>query len=136
MTQWTSLKGQLIDTLGVDRDLLHVPFGIVLFSLLVLIMWRRADRLTWALFGLLLLQLMNEAFDAVQWVLWTGRIPWSEAARDTAVTLAAPLAFVLASSVTRRMHARSVPVEECTDQRRAVRRLRDRPVTSTDGDVA
>lgn len=136
VTQWTSLKGRLVDTLGVEHDLLHVPLGLLLFSLMALILWRRADRLTWAFFGLLLLQLMNEAFDAIQWVSWTGRIPWSEAARDTAVTLAVPLAVVLASSLTRRIKARRLPVEPGSDPRRASRGLSGQPVTPADGDAA
>lgn len=136
MTQWTSLKGQLVDSLGVERDLLHVPFGILLFSLLVLVFWRRADRLSLALFGLLLLQLVNEALDAVQWVLWTGRIPWSEAAWDTAVTLAVPLAAVLVLSVIRRLHVRRVPLAPCSDHPRDAQGRPDRPLASSHGDVA
>jgi hypothetical protein len=126
----------LVDILGVEHDLLHVPLGLLLFSLMALILWRRADRLTWAFFGLVLLQLMNEALDSVQWVSWTGRIPWSEAARDTAVTLAAPLAVVLASLLTRCFKARRVPVKPRSDPRRATRGLSGQPVTPTDGDVA
>lgn len=106
MTHWTALKGQVVDLLGLDQDLLHIPLGLVLFVLLAVALRRRANRLGLAVLGLLGLQLLNETFDAVQWVIWTGRIPWAEVAQDTLVTLALPVIILSVLSVRRHLRDR------------------------------
>ncbi|WP_284260821.1 hypothetical protein [Roseicyclus amphidinii] len=106
MTHWTSLKGQVVDLLGLDQDLLHVPLGLVVFALLAVALRRWDHRFGLALLGLLGLQLLNETFDAVQWVIWTGRIPWAEAARDTFATLALPVIILSVLSVRRHLRGR------------------------------
>lgn len=106
MTHWTALKGQVVDLLGLDQDLLHIPLGLVLFVLLAVALRRRENRLGLAVLGLLGLQLLNETFDAVQWVIWTGRIPWAEVAQDTLVTLALPVIILSVLSVRRHLRDR------------------------------
>lgn len=107
MTHWTSLKGQVVDLLGVEQDLLHAPLGLMLFALLAVALRRRRNRFGLAVVGVFGLQLVNEIFDAVQWVIWTGRIPWAEAAQDTLVTLVLPVVILAILSVHRHLKGRA-----------------------------
>jgi hypothetical protein len=94
---WNEIKEQLSGALGMGRDLLHVPAGLVIFLVLAVLFRRRRHPLLIALSGLTALQLLNEVLDAVQWHAWTGRVNWEEAIEDTALTLAMPLVITAAA---------------------------------------
>lgn len=98
LTRWTDLKGQVTDALGVGHDILHVPVGLLLFVGLLVLFRRKERPVIWSFLVLLALQCVNEILDAIQWDIWTGTIPWEEAAKDTLVTMAAPT-LVLALAI-------------------------------------
>lgn len=97
LTRWTDLKGQVSDALGVGHDILHVPVGLLLFMGLIVLFRCKERPVIRSFLVVLALQCGNEILDAIQWDIWTGTIPWEEAAKDTLVTMAAPtLVLVLA----------------------------------------
>lgn len=98
LTRWTDLKGQVTDALGVGHDILHVPVGLMIFVGLLFLFRRKERPVIWSFSVLLALQGANEVLDAIQWDIWTGTLPWAEAARDTMVTMAAP-ALILAIEI-------------------------------------
>lgn len=98
-TWWTTLKQHVSDDLGVGHDILHVPVGLLIFIGVAYLLRSRRHVLLVALGGVTLLQLVNEMLDGVQWVIWTGRIAWSEAVKDTVLTLTAPIVIVCAAGV-------------------------------------
>jgi len=101
MTYWTELKVSLSKAIGLAHDTLHVLLGIIFFASFAFLFRHHRHHLLLALFGVALLQFVNEAFDAVQWILWTQSIGWQEALHDTVITLMLPTIFVLWSSAAR-----------------------------------
>ncbi|MBF9060068.1 hypothetical protein HKCCSP123_12840 [Rhodobacterales bacterium HKCCSP123] len=98
-TWWTTLKRHISDDLGVGHDILHVPFGLLIFLGAAILLRSRRENLLLAFGVVTLLQLVNEVLDAVQWVIWTGRIAWGEALKDTALTLVLPVSAICAAGV-------------------------------------
>jgi hypothetical protein len=88
---WSESKAYLAGLLGAEQDLLHIPAGLLLYLLLAFLFRRSRRPLLYPLAGLTGLQVLNEVLDAVQWWGWTQTIPWAEAVKDTALTLALPL---------------------------------------------
>lgn len=76
------------------HDLLHVPFGLLIFLSLALLLRRRRHSLSLALAVLACLQVVIEAFDGIQWWLWTGTVTWREALSVAGFTLALPVLLV------------------------------------------
>jgi len=93
---WTETKGWVVDAIGLEPDLLHIPFGLLIFLTLAVLFRRHKDALFIALLGLTGVQVLNEVLDGVQWRIWTGGVSWMEAVEDTALTIALPLVITAA----------------------------------------
>ena len=68
-------------------------FGFALFLRFAALARERKFGLVAVSSGVLLLQLINEALDARDWIHWTG-VNWLQAARHTALTMAVPSDFL------------------------------------------
>lgn len=75
----------------MPSDAFHLPLGLVAYLAAALVLRRFRWGPVWALLPVLLLQGLNEALDARDWWRWTGTVPWTEAAIDTAATLGVPV---------------------------------------------
>jgi len=85
---WSELKDLIAEVFWEMHDLLHVPFGLLIFLSLALLLRRRRHSLSLDLAVLACLQVVIEAFDGIQWWLWTGTVTWREALSVAGFTLA------------------------------------------------
>jgi len=99
---WNETKAEVAGALGVGMDVLHVPFGLLLFIAIAALFRRRGHAFVIAFVGVSALQLLNEGLDAIQWRSWTGGISWIEAIEDTALTLALPFLVTAGTAFARR----------------------------------
>ncbi len=92
LVEWHSeLKLYLEDLLGVSNDALHIHLGILIFLVFVLAMRRHPRRFSFALFGLLVICLVNEALD-IQFQIENWRpVRWDESIKDVLGTLFWPV---------------------------------------------
>jgi hypothetical protein len=93
---WYEAKGMLTQLFGMERDHLHVHLGLAAFFFVAILLHRRERNLLYAWLAVLVLQVINEALDARDWMRWTGTINWSEPVKDTVLTLFWPSVIVLA----------------------------------------
>lgn len=93
---WHELKEPVVIALGLPRPVLHVLFGALSFGCFFWVFRgsRHALLLAWS--AAFLLQLVNEAGDAHDWIGWTGGINYADTVADTVVTMALPTAAVVA----------------------------------------
>lgn len=94
-TVWFESKGWIEDTLGIAGDQGHVHVGLALFLFAAVLLRRRKHGLLLAWLTVFLVQSVNEALDARDWINWTGTVKWSESARDFAATLFWPSVLCL-----------------------------------------
>lgn len=99
MSAWGDLKAEISAGLGIERDLLHIPGGILLFVLLVVALRRRRHGVGLAFLGVLALQILNETLDAMDWFARSGEIRWDEALSDTLLTITLPAVFLAAYAI-------------------------------------
>ena len=66
---------------------LHIHGGLAIFLLSLLALRHFRHRLALAWLTVFLVQTLNEAMDARDWMMWTGTINWAEMTKDTVLTL-------------------------------------------------
>lgn len=106
MKSWNEAKAEVANGLGVAPDLLHVPVGVLIFLGAAILLRRRQNALAKGFGILVIVQLLNEVVDGIQWIFWTGTVHWDEALRDTGLTLALPLALIMSAASLRSMHVK------------------------------
>ena len=88
--EMTMTKQGLADALGVDSSILHIPVGLLFFGLFCAL-FRVFPRCgLWSALAVIVVQLINEYVDALQWLRWTGSVNWREAVVDTVLTMVLP----------------------------------------------
>jgi hypothetical protein len=92
---WFESKAWFESHIGLSKDVMHVHFGLGVFLSCALLMRKRRNGPLWAWCIVVLLQTMNEAMDARDWINWTGSLNWTETARDYAATLFWPTVLLL-----------------------------------------
>ena len=92
---WFESKASLKEALGISEDVLHVHVGLAVFLALALLLrrWRFGVLIAWV--ALIFLQVVNEALDARDWIMWTGDVNWAETAGDFGQTLFWPTVLLL-----------------------------------------
>lgn len=84
---WFESKAWIKEALGVSEGTLHVHFGLAVFLGFALLLRRRRYGVALAWGILVVLQALNEALDARDWIMWTGKVNWAETFGDFAQTL-------------------------------------------------
>jgi hypothetical protein len=111
---WYDLKEPVVAALGLPKPVLHVLFGALAFGCLVWLMRGRRHAPLWAWGGVLLLQFVNEAGDAYDWIGWTGSINYADASLDTVLTMAVPTVGALGWLVSIRREKRRYGRSPCS----------------------
>ncbi|WP_417525558.1 hypothetical protein [Marinovum sp.] len=94
-TVWYESKAWIEGELGMSSDLLHVQIGLAVFLACVLLLRTRRNGVLIAWCLVAGLQTVNEAFDARDWIIWTGSVNWPETAKDCSLTLFWPTIFLV-----------------------------------------
>ncbi|MBC7286093.1 hypothetical protein [Hoeflea sp.] len=92
---WYDSKRLILDHVGLSTNAAHVILGLALFLCLAWVLSSRPWSPVLALGVVAGVQCFNETLDAIDWIAWTGQANWAEALRDTAYTLALPVALTL-----------------------------------------
>ena len=98
---WSEAKGAVQEALWLPEPFLHVVVGLAAFLALSRLLKRQRHGALVALALVAAAQCLNEVLDARDWIRWTGRVNWAEAAWDTVLTLALPVALSLWALVSR-----------------------------------
>lgn len=84
---WFESKAWVEVELGVSQDLLHVHVDLFIFLSFAVVLRKRRHGVYLAWGILALLQAVNEALDARDWINWVGVVNWRETVKDMAITL-------------------------------------------------
>ncbi len=92
---WFEGKAWFTSQTGVLNDQLHVHFGLFVFLACAVLLRRLRHGMVLAWTIVAVLQATNEAFDARDWINWTGTVNWSEIVKDSIATLFWPTVLLL-----------------------------------------
>lgn len=92
---WFEGKAWLREEIGVQSDQLHVHFGLFVFLAFAILLRNRRYGMLLAWGIVASFQAINEAFDARDWINWTGTVNWSETTKDSVATLFWPTVLLL-----------------------------------------
>lgn len=92
---WSDAKDLLKDVLHVATDQMHVHAGMAIFVVVAFLLRRRTGAPWYALACVALAEMVNEVFDARDWIRWTGTVNWQETFKDAAATLFWPTVLAL-----------------------------------------
>lgn len=92
---WFEGKAWFESQIGMLNDQLHVHLGLFVFLTRAVLLRRRRHGMILAWTVVAALQATNEAFDARDWINWTGTVNWSETIKDSVATLFWPTVLLL-----------------------------------------
>jgi hypothetical protein len=97
-------KQHLSGAMNGHLDLLHLPFGLLIFLTLAILLRRRRASLMLAFLGVATLQILNEIMDALLFWIWMAEVSVFEAVADTIMTLILPGLVVLGAALIKRRY--------------------------------
>ena len=102
---WIELKIWIVDFVGLERDALHVYFGVLL-QLTVALFCRRGIASLWPIFVVLGLESFNEYMDLTSTIHDGGieEASWHESRKDLLNTMALPLILMFSASLFPRLN--------------------------------
>lgn len=126
---WIELKIWIVDVVGLERDALHVYFGVLL-QLSVALFCRRGVASFWPIFAVLGLESFNEYMDLTSTIHDGGieEASWHESRKDLINTMALPV--ILMASATLFPHLNPFKKRSGNDQ---TAERTDRSVLAEDG---